>query len=282
VSPFGAGGVDLRLTSLFINTVNTGSALRSMLLIDPRTLTFKQQADGQYQTVLDIIAVTFGEDGRLVDQLNRIETIRVRPEDFQRFLKQGMVYDLNVPIKSPGAYQFRIAVRDAATERVGSASQYVEVPDLRKKRLTLSGLVIASPSGQSPASASGTVASTAGGAVADEDRQRDPAMRRFRRGTLLDYGYVIYNARLDRAVGRPRLMIQTRLFRDGQQVYAGQAQPFDPNQQTELERIEAAGRLQLGMDLPPGEYALQVVVTDSLANQAHRIATQWIDFELVN
>ncbi|PYS75951.1 MAG: hypothetical protein DMF67_14610 [Acidobacteria bacterium] len=36
VSPFGAGGVSLRLTSLFINAASVGSVMRSMLLIDPR------------------------------------------------------------------------------------------------------------------------------------------------------------------------------------------------------------------------------------------------------
>jgi VWFA-related protein len=274
VSPFGAGGVNLRLTSLFINAPGGGSAMRSMLLIDPHTLTFKQQPDGQYQTQMDIMAVTFSEDGRVVDQLNRIETVRVRPEAFQHFLTRGMVYDLNVPIKKPGAYQLRIAVRDATTERVGSASQYVEVPNLGRKRLTLSGLVIASPPAEAHASAPSTNAA--------EDQRADPATRRFRRGALLDYGFVIYNARLDAATRRPQLTIQARLFSEGREVYAGRAQPFDSTQPTGLERIEAAGRLQLGAELPPGEYVLQVVVTDALADAQHRISTQWIDFELVN
>ena len=35
-------------------------------------------------------------------------------------------------------------------------------------------------------------------------------------------------------------------------------------------------------DLPPGEYVLQIIVTDALADERHRTATQWIDFELVS
>jgi VWFA-related protein len=272
VSPFGAAGVNLRLTSFFIDTPgNGGTSVRSMLLIDPRTLTFERQPDGQQQTKLDIVAVTFGEDGRVIDQLNRIETIRVPADSLERFKREGMVYDLNVPVKKPGAYQLRIAVRDTATERTGSASQYVEVPDLRKKRLTLSGLVVASPAPQAQVLPAGL-----------SDQQTDPATRRFRRGTLLDYGFVIYNAKPERVSGRPRLTIQARLFREGQQVYTGQPQPFDPAQQSGLERIEAAGRLQLGAALEPGEYVLQVVVTDTIAGKSNAVATQWIDFELVN
>ena len=274
VSPFGAAGVNLRLTSFFIDAPGGGTAIRSMLLIDPRTLTFERQPDGQQQTKLDIVAVTFGEDGRVVDQLNRIETIRVPADSLERFKKEGMVYDLNVPVKKPGAYQLRIAVRDTATERAGSASQYVEVPDLRKKRLTLSGLIVASPAPQ---------AATAKVVPAGlTEPQADPATRHFRRGSLLDYGFVIYNAKPERLTGQPRLTIQARLFREGQQVYVGQPQPFDPGQQSRLGRIEAAGRLQLGAALEPGEYVLQVVVTDAIAGKSNAVATQWIDFELVN
>ena len=274
VSPFGAAGVNLRLTSFFIDAPGGGTAVRSMLLIDPSTLTFTRQPDGQQQTKLDIVAVTFGEDGRVVDQLNRIETIRVPADSLERFKREGMVYDLNVPIRRPGAYQLRIAVRDTATERTGSASQYVEVPDLRKKRLALSGLVVASPAPQSATAKVMPAGLT--------DQQADPATRHFRRGALLDYGFVIYNAKPERTTGRPHLTIQARLFREGQQVYTGQPQPFDPAQQTGLERIEAAGRLQLGATLEPGEYVLQLVVTDAVAGKSYAVATQWIDFELVN
>ncbi|MBV9926042.1 MAG: VWA domain-containing protein [Acidobacteria bacterium] len=273
ISPFGAAGVNVRLTSFFINAPGGGPVVRSMLLIDPRTLTFERQPDGQQATKLDIVAVTYGEDGRIVDQMNRVETIRVPEGSLELFKKEGMVYDLNVPVRRPGAYQLRIAVRDTASERTGSASQYVEVPDLSKKRLALSGIVVASPAPQAAAQVV---------PAALTEQEAAPATRRFRRGALLDYGFVIYNAKADKATGRPQLTIQARLFREGQPVYEGQPQPFDAAQQTGLARIEAAGRLQLGAALEPGEYVLQLVVTDALAGKSNAVTTQWIDFELVN
>jgi hypothetical protein len=41
-----------------------------------------------------------------------------------------------------------------------------------------------------------------------------------------------------------------------------------------------AEQLQIS-GITPGEYALQVVITDQLAKGQHQIATQWIDFEVV-
>jgi hypothetical protein len=192
-----------------------------------------------------------------------------------------MVYDLKVPIQRPGGYQLRVAVRDAATGRVGSASQYVSVPNLSQKRLTLSGLLVASASGVSAARKPDSVASS-GGAAEAEDPEVGPAARNFRRRMQLDYAFIIYNARLDRTTLRPQLTTQARLFREGKEVFAGLVQPFDPSQQADLERLKVGGRLQLGSQLASGEYVLQVVVTDALADKQHRMATQWIDFEIVD
>jgi hypothetical protein len=41
------------------------------------------------------------------------------------------------------------------------------------------------------------------------------------------------------------------------------------------------GGVRLGNELIPGEYVLQITVTDPLADEKHRVATQWIDFEIV-
>jgi hypothetical protein len=99
---------------------------------------------------------------------------------------------------------------------------------------------------------------------------------------LVQYAFAIYNARLDPASRRPQLQTQMRLFRNGQQIFAGQVLPYTPGQQVaDLKRLGVGGAVQLGKEMSPGEYVLQVIVTDALAKENHRIATQWIDFEVV-
>ena len=193
---------------------------------------------------------------------------------------------MKVPVKKPGSYQLRVAVRDAASERVGSASQFIEVPDLKKERLALSGIFMASADDASATPQPGAAVPTPGGvgaAPADggTDPLRDATVRRFRRGSLVDFRYHIYNAKVERATGSPRLQTQTRLFRDGQPVYASALQPFDLGAQPVAARLGAGRRLQLGAQLPPGDYVLQVIVTDELVKGKQRTATQWIDFEIV-
>jgi hypothetical protein len=163
----------------------------------------------------------------------------------------------------------RVAVRDSSSERVGAAAQFVEVPDLGKQRLVLSGVVL---SGADPA---------AGGAAAEADPQSGPAVRRLRKGALLEYRYNIYNARLDPG-GKPQLQTQMRMFRDGKPAFTGKLNPLDASKQADLKRIGAIGRLRLGPELTPGQYTLQVTVTDALAAQGGQTASQWMDFEIVD
>jgi hypothetical protein len=47
-----------------------------------------------------------------------------------------------------------------------------------------------------------------------------------------------------------------------------------------MKRMLVTERLQLS-GITPGEYTLQLVITDLLAQGQHRTATQWIDFEIV-
>jgi hypothetical protein len=42
----------------------------------------------------------------------------------------------------------------------------------------------------------------------------------------------------------------------------------------------ADGRVALGANMPPGEYVLQVTVTDKLAKSKFNTATQSMDFEI--
>jgi hypothetical protein len=97
----------------------------------------------------------------------------------------------------------------------------------------------------------------------------------------VDFIYHIYNAKLDRATGRPRLLTQARIFRDGRPVFTGQAALFDPGVRKDMTRLKAGSRLQLGRELAPGDYVLQIVVTDQLAKGSRATATQWLDFEVV-
>ena len=81
------------------------------------------------------------------------------------------------------------------------------------------------------------------------------------------------NARADPAISRPRLETQVRLWRGREAVYEG-APTAMPVAHAAEHRVVAGGRLNLSSQLPPGDYTLQVVVTDTLAPRAQAVAMQ--------
>ena len=96
----------------------------------------------------------------------------------------------------------------------------------------------------------------------------------------MTYAFYVYNAKLD-TTSHPQLMMQAKLFRDGAEVFTGKETQFNPGQQTDTQRLVATGAIKLGTDLIPGDYVIQIVVTDLLADQKHRVSTQWMDFQVL-
>jgi len=279
-SPFGSSGVHLQLTSLFANDATNGSFMRSFLHIDVRDLSFKDGPNGTHECVFDVLAMTFGDNGVPVDYTGQTYTLQLPEAEYRRAMQQGLIYNVTVPVKKPGVCQFRMALRDTTTDRIGSVNQFIEVPDLGRNRLALSGVVLSGKTMIGGGGNANPIAQDAKVASAS-DPEASTAVRRFRQMMRLEYGLLVYNAGLDKASGKPQLTTQIRLFRDGKQVFSGDALPFNPMGQTDMGRLVVGGALDLGTDLTPGEYIFQIIVSDTLADKKYRVATQWMGFEII-
>jgi VWFA-related protein len=289
ISPFGANDITVRLTSAFANDAASGSLLRSFLYIDPHNLTFIDQPDGWHTVTFDLSVILFGDNGKVVDREDQTGTLRLKGPGYDRAMRDGIVYGLDLPVKQTGTFQFRVAVRDPATSRIGAAGQFIEVPNLSDNRLALSGIVIHGSSvlrdltntqtTSSSVAAPNSVSAQAN--ATDEEISNGPGVRRFHQGSTLVFAYAIYDALIDQATHQPQLTTQTRIFRDGKQIYYTNPTPVGVAGQKDLQRLATAAQLQLGTELSPGQYVLQIIVEDSLAKERVRTATQWIDFEVV-
>jgi VWFA-related protein len=270
-SPFAGGSLRMRLSSFFSVDEKIGPVMFSVMHVDARDIRFTEQADGSYSTDLETLAVTFGENGQIADQNSRRHSITLKPDAHKQVLERGFVYRVIVPLKQPGPYQLRVALRDVGADRIGSASQFVEVPNLKKGRLTLSGLAI---EGATPRMLSQRASDT------DVD-EREPgatlALRTFRQGTAASYVSFVYNAGKGRD-GQAQLDASTRLYRDGREVFRSEPRPVVPV--PGVRAPVATGVLQLGANMPPGSYVLEIAVVDKLAKK-HARATQMIDFDVI-
>jgi hypothetical protein len=117
------------------------------------------------------------------------------------------------------------------------------------------------------------------GRVADNDPASAAAVRIFKPGAALAYEYLVFNAQSGPAQ-KADLEVQTRLFRDGNLVYEGK--PMVPSLTGEAAsgRLLAGGHMTLAEGMSPGDYLLQVTVTDKLAKEKYRSVSQAVDFEV--
>jgi hypothetical protein len=273
ISPFGANEIMVRLTTVFTN-FETGSLLRSLLYINAQDLVFADEPNGGHVATFDLGIILFGDNGVVVDQQTREVKLRLSKETYQGALQSGLVYTLDTPLKRSGAFQYRIALRDQSSARIGSAGQFIQVPNLANGHMTLSGLVLlkdlpATTAGADPSSQNAREAISAG-----------PALRQFHQGDKVLFAYSVYNAQQNDTTHLPQLTTQTRVFRDGKLLFTGAPSNIDAAQ-ADPKRVPSVGRVQLGPEFEPGQYVLQVVVTDQLTKEKQSIATQWIDFEIV-
>lgn len=278
ISPFGADDINLSLYPIYGNDAAVGDYIRALVYIDVNDLKFTQTADGKRAASFDLIAMTFGDNGVAIDKLSKNYSFEISERAYQYLLKKGFVYDLPVPVKKAGAYQFRIALRDTNGDKVGSASQFIEVPNLKKQKLALSNLIL---DGFSPDEWK-KKPSDPSQPTSEKSAFTDTTLRRFAQGSILQYNYVIYNFKTDKQPAAPRISTKTRIIRDGKVVFDGGQTPLNIAGQTDLQRIQASGAITLGKNLEPGNYVLQIAVLDVSIDNKPRIATQFIEFEIVN
>ena len=270
-SPFTVNEINLKLNTLFGNDNKNGAFIQSFLYVDAKDLKFSDAPNNSKQATIDILAISYGENGAIVEQVGQNYSITVKNDKYQKLLDEGFVYNFVFPIKKPGAYQMRVSLRDATSTKVGSASQFLDVPDLKKNNLTLSGIVLENLT-EADWKAQGA-------AEKQTTAMMDTSLRRFKKGTILRYNTEIYNAKIDQTK-KAQLQTQIRIFRDGKLILDGKQNPLQTNENGKSNQFSFAGAIALGTEMPAGDYVLQIVVTDNLAKSKQKLATNWVQFEL--
>jgi hypothetical protein len=148
-------------------------------------------------------------------------SIGLTEAEYRQSLREGFVWNLVDPMKQPGTFLMRAVVRDAASERIGSASQYVQVPDTRKGQLAVSGIFLKLAPQELvsrrvvPPSAEGNEGKV------ETWSEGGPAVRRYRPGQGIVYGYAVMNPKVKGPAKEFQVGSQLRLFRNGKLYYTG-------------------------------------------------------------
>ena len=165
--------------------------------------------------------------------------------------------------------QIRAVVRDGASGRMGSASQWLEVPAVEDGRLAISGIELTGPED-----------SPTGDRFHLKEPDETPGVRIFRGGQPINYRCQVYNLTAD-AEKTSRMELQVVLFREGHMVISTQPVAIALRAGGDPRRRATAGHITLPATMEPGRYAMRLSVTDKLsAAGPPRTASQFVEFEL--
>jgi VWFA-related protein len=264
ISPFTTATIALRATNLTGYSPERGLFVRTVLHLDAQALAFSTDANGVRTASADVVGLVFNSDGAQVDNVSTGFDVTLMDRSAAQALRDGLVYNARVPIKKPGGYQLRFAVRDRRSGALGSVGGFVNVPDVTGGAFALSGLVLRTDERMSASDSLGS----------DQFAVRPAdALRVYAPGTQLLYSYEIYNAGMS-------VQVLASLWRGTERITSLPLDTLAPPADGGL--FSAAGSLKLADDLVAGTYVLQIVATsdDPKNVKKARRAIQRVTFDI--
>ncbi len=277
-SPFQAYGFPVHLSAFYSASAGkdpkTGrrqTLLRAMLATDAHRLRFEDAPEGRKELHVDVVAAAYGVNNEPVTSSDKTFHATIFPDEMNQIVASSLVYTLDIAIEKPGPYQLRVAALDANSDRVGSATMFVDVPDFNRPSIALSSVLLFDSDAQRNDKLTREGVLGAG----------SPVTRVFAPGAVLAYDCTVFGALIDHQTGNPSVALEVRLFRGPEQIFTGQPIPLPIQDGNSAPAIHATGEIRLPATLPPGDYTAELSAWDRLDRKHLRRASQWVNFTLV-
>jgi VWFA-related protein len=217
-------------------------------------LHYRQQDQGRVFGV-EILYTIYDTSGKQMDSLSTHVEGTMSSERMAQARTNGYMFSKRLSLK-PGAYQVRVGVREEGSDRMGTAADWIEVPDLTRSKFTFSSPIFLDPLPEKDAV---------------KDKIREGELRRIRmvqgvrvypRDSVCGYFFRLYRGM--KAFEGTNLTMKTELLQNIKPVKQGEWQSI-PIQKTDIDNKgwTYVGRKLNFAGLKPGIYELSVNVKDS-------------------
>ena len=228
----------------------------------------QKEPEKKYALSCEVAVAIVDRTGKVADSFAETINAAFTEEQLNKARQQGYRYGKRLAL-APGLYQLRIGVRDVNSGLMGTCSSWVEVPDLRNRKLALSNIFLGKEKAEEHDQA----------ATPGKEKSSRPVLlvgpASFKSGEDVFYRLVLYNAAKD-VLPAGGFSLRVEVLQSDAAVYEGPWQPVDSKIiRTDRLGIEIGG--QIRMQMPPGIYTLRITVRDQKSNQT---VQQTTDLEL--
>ena len=266
--PLAATEIGVDASADFIWLPSDDAQVSVYVFVAARNLGYKEQGQS-FVTSFTLLTGVLDSSGRTTDVSQDTVQIRLSREQLERARENVYRYTKRLRLEH-GLYQIRVGVLDPQTGKVGTASAWVEVPDLKSKKLILSSIsTVKLPSDDDKATQAAKLAVS------------QPSLRN---GLLLfrpDDVVAYYGKARQAGLGEHSaagLMIQEQILRDEEVVFEDTWKPLSSLVfAKEADSVEFGGRVPSSR-LKPGYYTLRISVKDP---QSKAPQTRETSFEIV-
>jgi GWxTD domain-containing protein len=227
------------------------------VLIQNKDLAF-QEKEGIQQAMVHVYGKITGVNGRVAQVFEDTISQDIPTALYKQSLENASIHQRIVPLR-PGLYKLDLVLKDINSGNVGTINTRLAVPRYPDEKLSLSSLILADTIETVP---SNQIAS--GSFILGSSKVRPNVKEEFKRERNLNLWFQVYNLKLDEGSHKPSATVETLISRNGQEVKRTVEQANEISSAAAQMTLEKSVPLK---EFEPGEYTVQVKVTDNLTKE---------------
>jgi VWFA-related protein len=258
-------------TALVVNYMdvpNIGPVLTTTMQVTGNTVSTESVDGKPVPATLYVAGVLFNDQGKAVGSFqNRLGvTPNITGQPAPTAAIPPPIFYTHQFRTPPGLYQIRVAARDEKSGRMGSATEWIEIPDFTSGSLAMSSILIGERKQAQEDAKTGS-----------EGMPDISVDHRFTKTSHLRFMTYVYNAgRVPAGNGVPNVALQIQVLRDDQPVMTTPLRKVATAGMTDLARLPYAAEISLAA-LPAGQYTLRIAAFDLVSKKS---TSQHANFEI--
>ncbi|HEX6718826.1 MAG TPA: VWA domain-containing protein, partial [Pyrinomonadaceae bacterium] len=265
IAPFADRGLPISSSLTWTMTGHNKQTMNVALQVSGSAITFENDKDKR-TGVVQVVGSVYDDQGKAGGGFSERLTVHAPTGETNLSATPDIVYNYPLTLP-PGLYQVRMAVRDEKSGNIGSARQWIEIPDLSTHKIVLSSLIVSEimmgvPAKSGPPNDSQNT----------QDRVAVRVDHRFKRNSFLRFLVFIYT----QSNLPPDIAVQIQVVRSDQPVLTTSLRSVSAEGIPDVKKLPYAADLSL-KQLPPGRYLLKVTAMD---RNSKSVASESTRFEI--